>query len=64
MVVKLSAYFDFGVESNDKNPEFEVGGHAGISKFKIICTKSYASNQSEKAFVIIKDKEMLYHGHV
>ena len=30
MVVKLSTYFDFGVESNDKNPEFEVGGHAGI----------------------------------
>ena len=41
IVVKSSTYFDFGVERNDKNPEFEVGGHARISKFKIICTKSY-----------------------
>ena len=62
IVVKSSTQFDFGVERNDKNPEFEVGGHGRISKFKIICTKSYTSNWSEKSFVIPKYKKKLYYG--
>ena len=32
--VKSSILVDFGVQSNDKNPEFEVNDHVGISKYK------------------------------
>ena len=34
--VKSTIYIDFGVESNKKIIEFEVGDHVRISKFKII----------------------------
>ena len=32
--VKSSILDDFGVQSNDKNPELEVSDHVGISKYK------------------------------
>ena len=37
--VKLSAYFDFGVENNDKDPDFEVDDHVRILKYKNIFVK-------------------------
>ena len=30
--VKPSLYIDFGIESNDKNPNFKAGNHVRISK--------------------------------
>ena len=41
--VKSSAYLDFGIENNDKDPKFEVGDHVRISKYKNIFGKSYTS---------------------
>ena len=32
--VKSSKLIVFGIESNDKNPKFEVGDHVRISKYK------------------------------
>ena len=32
--VKSSAYFDFNKENNEKYPNFEVGDHVKISKYK------------------------------
>ena len=33
--VKSSEYFDFNKENNEKYPNFEVGDHVKISKYKI-----------------------------
>ena len=30
--LKPSLYIDFGIESNDKNPNFKAGNHVRISK--------------------------------
>ena len=54
--VKSSTYINFAIESNDKNRKFEVGDHAGISKHKSIFAKGYATNCSEKVFLIKKGK--------
>ena len=32
--VKSSTYIDFDVENNNKDPKFEVGNHAQISRYK------------------------------
>ena len=37
-------YIEFTVENNDKNPNFEVGDHIGISKYKNILANGYTSN--------------------
>lgn len=42
--VKWSAYIDFDVENNDKDPGFKNGDHARISKFKNIFAKFYKPN--------------------
>ena len=54
--VKASTYIDFNVESNDKDPKFEVGDHVRISIYKNIFTKGYTRNWSEEFFVIKKVK--------
>ena len=54
--VKDNTYIDFKKEVNDKNPKFKVGDHVRISKYKNIFAKGYASNWSEKDFVISKIK--------
>ena len=37
--VKSSTYIDFDKENNDKDPEFKVGYHIRISKYKTIFAK-------------------------
>ena len=54
--VKDNIYIDFGKEVNDNNPEFKVGDHVRISKYKIIFAKRYTPNWSEEVFVIKKIK--------
>ena len=61
--VKDNKYIDFKKEVDDKNPEFRVGDHVRISKYKNIFTKGYLPNWSEQIFIIKKIK-ILYHGHM
>ena len=44
---------------NDKDPEFKVGDHVTISKYKNIFAKEYTPNWSEKVFVIKKVKNIV-----
>ena len=52
--VKDNIYFNFKKEVNDKNPEFKVGDHVRISKYKNIFAKRYIPNWSEEVFVAKK----------
>ena len=52
--VKDNTYIDFKKEVNDKDPEFKVGDHVIISKYKNIFAKEYTPNWSEEVFVIKK----------
>ena len=40
------------MESNDKDPKFEVGDHVIISKYKSFSARGHTSNWSEEVFVI------------
>ena len=42
--VKSGTYIDLGIEKNDKDPEFIVGDHVRISKYKTVFAKVYAPN--------------------
>ena len=53
--VKTSTYIDFGLENNQKDPNFKDGDHARISKYKNIFDTGYTQYWSE-AFVIKKIK--------
>ena len=50
--VKSNYYTEYDVDSNEKDPKFQVGDHARISKYKNIFAKGYAPNLSEEVFVI------------
>ena len=52
---------EYNEDSNKRNPEFKVGDHVRISKYKNIFTKGYAPNWSEEIFVIKKFK-IQFHG--
>ena len=52
-------YFEYNVNSNDKDPKFQVGNHVGISKYKNIFLKGYTPNWSEEVFVIKKIKNIV-----
>ena len=54
--VKDNKYIDFKKEVDDKNPEFRVGDHVRIYKYKNIFTKGYMPNWSEEIFIIKKIK--------
>ena len=54
--VEDNTYIDFKKEANNKDPKFEVGDHARISKYKNIFAKGYMPNWSEEVFVIKKVK--------
>ena len=54
--VKDDRYIDFKKEVNNKDPEFKVGDHVRISKYKNIFAKGYTPNWSEKVFVVSKIK--------
>ena len=51
---KVNSYAEYNIDSNNKDPKFQVGDHVRISKYKIIFVKGYAPNWSEEAFVINK----------
>ena len=55
--VNLSAYFDFEVESDDKDAKFVVSDHVRLSRYKNIFAKGYSPNWSVEVFVfkIIKN---------
>ena len=57
--VNPSTYIDFGIENNDKDPKFKVGGNIIISKFKNIFAKGYASKWSKEDFKIKKVKNSM-----
>ena len=44
--VRLNTYIDFNKESNMEGPEFKVGGHVRISKYKNVFEKGYVPNWS------------------
>ena len=54
--VKDDRYIDFKKELNNKDPEFKVGDHVRISKYKNIFAKGYTPNWSENVFVVSKIK--------
>ena len=54
--VKYNKYIDFKKEVNDKDPNFKVGDHVRISKYKNIFAKGYTPNWSEEVFVVSKIK--------
>ena len=54
--VKCGNYIEYNVNSNDKNPKFQVGDHVRISKHKNIFAKGYTPDWSEETFVIKKVK--------
>ena len=54
--VNSHSFAEYSVESNEKDPEFQVGDHVTISKYKIIFAKGYTSNWSQEIFVISKIK--------
>ena len=45
-----STYIDFGVENNDKDPKFEVGGRVKISEYENIFAKGLTQNWPLKNF--------------
>ena len=49
--VKDDSLAEYNKESNEKDPKFNVGDHARISKYKNIFAKGYNPNWSEAIFV-------------
>ena len=54
--VKDIAYIDFKKVFNDKDPEFEVGDHVRIFKYKNNFSKGQTPNWAEEVFVVSKIK--------
>ena len=54
--VKDNTYIDSIKEGNYKDPKFQVGDRARISKYKNILAKGYTPNWSQEVFVIKKVK--------
>ena len=51
---KDNTYTDLKKEINDKGPEFKVGDHVRIYKYKNIFAKGYTPNWFEEVFVVSK----------
>ena len=54
--VKTYSYAEYNVDSNERDPEFQVSNHVRISKYKNIFAKEYAPNWSKEVFVISRIK--------
>ena len=52
--VKDNSFIKNVVEINEKDPEFKMGDHVRISKYKNFFTKGYTRTWSEKNFIINK----------
>ena len=50
--VKSCNYAEYNVNSNDKDPKFQVDDYVRISKYKNIFAKGYTPNWSEEFFEI------------
>ena len=48
---------EYNVDSNEKDTNFKVGDHVGISKYTKMFAKGYTPNWSEEVFVISKNKD-------
>ena len=46
--VKCNSYVEYLVDSNDKDPKYQVSDHVRISKYKNIFAIGYAPNWSEE----------------
>ena len=42
--VKCNSHAEYNVDSDDKDPEFNIGDHVRISKYKNIFAKGYTPN--------------------
>ena len=47
------SFAEYNEKSNEKDPEFKVGDHVGISKFKNVFAEGYTSN-CEEIFIVKK----------
>ena len=54
--IKPDFYAEYNVDSNEKEPKFQVDDRVRISKYKNIFAKGYTPNWSEEVFVISKIK--------
>ena len=52
--VKPISYAEYNVDSNEKNPQFKIGDHVRISKYKNIFIKGYTLNWPKEVFVMSK----------
>ena len=50
--VKSNFYAKYIIDSDEKDPKFEVDDYVRIWKYKIIFAKGYTSNWSEEVFVV------------
>ena len=55
--VKPDSYAEWNVDSNEKDPKFEIGYHVRISIYKNIFAKGSTPNYSKEVFVISKIKD-------
>ena len=54
--VTSNSYTEYNEDSNKKDPNFKVGDHVKIWKYKNIFAKGYTPNRSEEVFVACKMK--------
>ena len=54
--VTSDSYAEQNEDFNEKDPQFKVGDHVRIPKYKNIFAKRYTQNQSEEVFIIIEIK--------
>ena len=57
--VKYNTYIDYDKQLNGKDPEFQVGDHLRISRYKSIFAKWYTPNWSKEIFEISKVKNIV-----
>ena len=62
--VNDNTYIDFVKERNYKDPQFQIGDHVRISKYKNIFAKGYTPNWSEEVFVIKEVKNTVLWAYV
>ena len=55
--VTSDSYAEYNKDSNVTKPNFKIGDHGRISKYKNIFAKGYFKNWSEEAFVVGKIKD-------
>ena len=59
--VKPDSYAEYNVDSNDKDPKFQVSDPVRVSKYKNVFAKGYSPNWSE---VVFAKCEVQFHGHI